>query len=309
MFDFIESLLYYTIQMATPFLLCCIGGVFVQKAGTMNFALEAGINIGAFGAIVFTVLSGKLFVGAICSILCCIVLNLIFGLFVIKLKANHTIVGLSLNMLMGAVPPFILSEFFPSRGYLSALDYIDLTKMKLDIPILNQIPLIGGIFNNQTPLTYFAYVLIAVMTFVFYKTRFGVHIQVTGENKGAAEAVGIRTDRLKWIALIISAFTCALAGMNLSVELTGMFSLNIASARGLICLAAINCGKRRPIQSCLFGLLFGFSRALQIVLSEYVGSNTAELINVLPYVTIIIVFLFTEIPIARRNTMRIFREA
>ena len=65
MFDFIESLLYYTIQMATPFLLCCIGGVFVQKAGTMNFALEAGINIGAFGAIVFTVLSGKLFVGAI----------------------------------------------------------------------------------------------------------------------------------------------------------------------------------------------------------------------------------------------------
>lgn len=308
MMDFIVSLLYYTVQMATPFLLCCIGGVFVQKAGTMNFALEAGINIGAFGAIVFTVLSGKLYVGVLCSFLCCILLNMIFGLFVIKLKANHTIVGLSLNMLLNAIPPFILSEFFPSRGYLSALDIIDLSKMKLDVPILNRIPIIGDIFNNQTPLTYFAFLLIVIMTFVFYKTRFGVHVQVTGENKGAAEAVGIHTDRIKWIALVISACTCALAGMNLSVELTGMFSLNIASARGLICLAAINCGKRRPVQSCLFGLLFGFSRALQIVLSQYVGSNTAELINVLPYAAIIVVFLVTELPAARRNTMRIFRE-
>lgn len=309
MYEFIVSLLHYTVQMATPFLLCCIGGVFVQKAGTMNFALEAGINLGAFSAIVFTVVSGKLWVGVICSIMCCMLLNAIFGLFVIRLKANHTIVGMALNMLMGAIPPFILQEFFPSRGYLSALDYIDLESMKVDIPFLSKIPVLGEIFSGQTFLTYFAFLLVIVMTFVFYKTRFGVHIQVTGENKGAAEAVGIRTDKLKWIALGISACTCALAGMNLSVEQTGMFSLNISSARGLICLAAINCGKRRPVHSCLFGLLFGFSRALQIVLSKYVGSNTAELFNIVPYVTIIIVFLVTEIPQAKKNTMRIFREA
>ena len=307
--SFILSLLYYTVQMSTPLLLCCIGGVFVQKAGTMNFALEAGINVGAFAAIVFTVLTGNLVWGIIFSFIWCLVLNAVFGLFVIKLKANATVVGLSLNMIISAIPPFLLSVFFPSRGFLSALDVIDLSTMRLDVPILRSIPIISDIFNNQTRLTYLSFLICIVLTFVFYKTKFGVYIQVTGENKGAAEAVGINTKRLKWMALAISACTCAMAGMNLSVELTGRFSLNIASARGLICLSAINCGKKRPVQACLFGLLFGFSRALEVCLSQYVDVNTTELFNVIPYITIIIVFLITEIPISMKNTMRIFREA
>lgn len=305
----ILNLLYYTVKMSTPLLICIIGGVFVQKAGTLNFALEAGINTGAFTSIVFTVITGNLFVGIVMAFVSCILLNLFFGLFVIKLKANATVVGLSINMLMGAIPPYILSTFFSSRGFISAKEYIDLSSINIDVPILRNIPILSDIFNNHTPLTYFAYLLILIMTYVFYKTKFGVYIQVTGEAKDAAEAVGIKTNRIKWIALIISACTCAMAGMNLSVEQTALFSLQMSAARGLICLSAINCGKRRPIQSCLFGLLFGFSRALQLILSEFVGSITAELMNIVPYVTIIIVFLFTEIPVARKNTMRIFREA
>ena len=230
MYDFIVSLLYYTVQMSTPLLLCCIGGVFVQKAGTMNFALEAGINVGAFSSIVFTVISGSIFAGICSSFIWCLVLNAVFGLFVIKLKANATIVGLSLNMIIRA-------------------------SMKVDVPILRSIPFISDIFNNQTRLTYLTFFIIIFLTFVFYKTKFGVYIQVTGENKGAAEAVGINTNFLKWVALAISACTCAMAGMNLSVELTGMFNLNIASARGLICLSAINCGKKEinnPILTIFF---------------------------------------------------------
>lgn len=307
--EILLNLLYYTVKMSTPLLLCIIGGVFVQKAGTMNFALEAGINIGAFTSIVFTYLSKNLVAGIVMGFVCCIILNLIFGLFVIQFKANATVVGLSLNMLIQAIPPFILSVFFASRGYLSAKEYIPLETMNIDVPILRNIPIIGQIFNNHSFLTYFAFLLIVVMTYIFYKTKFGVYIQVTGENLEAAEAVGIKTKRIKWIALVISACTCALAGMNLSVEQTGLFNLNIASARGLICLSAINCGKREPIRSCLFGVLFGFSRALQLIISEFVGATTAEFMNVVPYITIIIVFLFTELPTARRNTMRIFREA
>jgi len=306
--EILLNLLYYTVKMSTPLLLCIIGGVFVQKAGTMNFALEAGINIGAFTTIVFTFLAQNLLVGVVMGFICCIILNLVFGLFVIRLKANATVVGLSLNMLIQAIPPFILSVFFASRGYLSAKEYIPLETMNIDVPFLRSIPVLGDIFNNHSFLTYFAFLLIIVMTYIFYKTKFGVYIQVTGENLEAAEAVGIKTNRIKWIALIISACTCALAGMNLSVEQTGLFNLNIASARGLICLSAINCGKREPIRSCMFGVLFGFSRALQLIISEFVGATTAEFMNVVPYITIIIVFLFTELPAARKNTMRIFRE-
>ena len=304
----ILNLLYYTVKMATPLLLCSIGGVFVQKSGTLNFALEAAINMGAFAAIVFTVLTGKVLVGCMASILCCVVLNSIFGVFVIHFKANAVIIGLALNILMMAVPPYILQEFFESRGLLMATSIIDVGKIPLDVPILRDIPILSNILNHQTFLTYFAYVLIAVLTVVYYKTRFGVYIQVAGENRAAAEAVGIKTDRIIWIALILSGVTCALAGINLSVEQAGSYSVNMSAARGLICLSAVACGRMRPLRSCAFSFLFGFARALQMVLSGFVGPDTALLMNTIPYVTIIIVFLFTEVPVARRNTMRIFQE-
>lgn len=304
----ILNLLYYTVKMATPLLLCSIGGVFVQKSGTLNFALEAAINMGAFASIVFTVLTGNVLIGCLAAVLCCVALNAIFGVFVVQWKANAVIIGLALNIVMLAVPPYILQEFFESRGLLMATGIIDIGRMTLDIPILRDIPILGQIFNRQTPLTYLVYPLIAVLTVVYYKTRFGVYIQVAGENRAAAEAVGIKTNRIIWLALIISGVTCALAGINLAVEQAGSYSLNMSAARGLICLSAIACGRMRPLRACVFSFIFGFARALQMLLSSFVRPDTALLMNVIPYVTIIIVFLFTEIPVARKNTMRIFRE-
>ncbi len=143
---------------------------------------------------------------------------------------------------------------------------------------------------------------------MYYKTKFGVYVQVTGENQQSAEAVGISTDKIKWGALIISACCCALSGLNLTFEQVGSYSLNMSSARGLICLAAINCGRQRPVKSCMYALIFGFVRALQLMLSAYVSPNITLVLEIIPYLTIVIVFLFTETPAARRTTMRFFRE-
>lgn len=308
MSDLIINLFYYTVKMSTPLLLCTIGGVFVQKAGTMNFALEAAINASAFSSIVFTVITGNIVIGIFSAIASCLLLNFIFGLFVIRFRANAVIIGLALNMLMMAIPPYLLQTFFESRGLIMATHIINIGNVPVDIPILRDIPILGAIFNGQTPLTYFAYLSIVILTLVFYKTKYGIYVQVTGENQDAAEAVGIKTDRIKWIALIISAVMCALAGMNLSLEQVGSYSLNMSAARGLICLSAINCGRREPVRSCVFALLFGFSKALQLVIAGLIDPITATLMNIVPYLTIIAVFLFTEIPVARKNTMRIFRE-
>ena len=162
--------------------------------------------------------------------------------------------------------------------------------------------------NNQTPLTYLVYLVIIILTIVYYKTKFGVYVQVTGENQQSAEAVGINTDKIKWIALMISACCCALSGLNLTFEQTGSYSLNMSAARGLICLAAINCGSRRPVKSCLYALIFGFVRALQLMLSSFVSPNITLILEIIPYLTIIIVFIITETSVARKTTMRFFRE-
>ena len=307
MLEFIQSLLYYTIKLSTPLLFCTIGGVFVQRAGTMNFALEAAINTSCFASIVFTVITGNTFGGVVGAFLSCLIINAIFGTFVIRFKAAPVLVGLAINMLMMAVPPYLLQAFFDSRGLLMATEYIDVNTA-VNIPFLDKIPVIGAIFNHQTPLTYFAFLLIIILSIVFYKTKFGVYVQVTGENQQSAEAVGISTDKIKWGALIISACCCALSGLNLTFEQVGSYSLNMSSARGLICLAAINCGRQRPQKSCMYALIFGFVRALQLMLSAYVSPNITLVLEIIPYLTIIVVFLFTETPAARRTTMRFFRE-
>ena len=122
----------------------------------------------------------------------------------------------------------------------------------------------------------------------------------------AAEAIGINVNKIKVLALVISGICCALAGLNISVESLGMYTLNLSASRGYICLSAINCGRKEPLKSAAFGLLFGFARALQIILANYLGTTLASLLEALPYITIIVVLVMTEIPNVRRNPMRIF---
>lgn len=306
--ELILSLLSMTIKMSTPFLLCVAGGVFVQRAGVFNIALEGAINVGAFSGILFTVITGSIMMGCTMGVVMCICFNLILGLFVVRLKGNATIVGLALNMVASCVPPFILQAFFKSRGSLSATYLIDPAKMKLDIPVLRSIPILGDIFNNQTLLTWLSFLIVAVLTYVLYRTRFGTHLRVSGENEEAAKAVGIKVKNIRFWALGICGVTCALAGLNLSVESVGVYTLDMSASRGYICLSAIICGRNEPVRASLFALLFGFARALQLILNNYVGPTAASLIGILPYITILIVLFITELPRLRTNTLRIFQE-
>ncbi|MFV0351889.1 MAG: ABC transporter permease [Oscillospiraceae bacterium] len=286
--DMLLSLLSMTVKMSTPYLLCVIGGVYPQRAGVFNIALDGVMNFGAFAGILFTVIGSNLYFGSFMGVVMSVLIILVFALFTIKLQANAIIVGIAINFLTSALPRFIMESFYGSRGSLIATDYISPLSMKLDVPILRSIPILSDIFNGQTPLTYFSFVCVVVLTVVLYKTKFGIYTRVTGENGEAARAIGIKTDSIKLIALLISAVTCGLAGLNLSVESLGMYTADMSASRGFICLSAIVCGRREPIRSSLYALLFGFARALQVFLTTVVDSVTASLIGIIPYITILV---------------------
>lgn len=108
---------------------------------------------------------------------------------------------------------------------------------------------------------------------------------------------------------MISAATCALAGLNLSVEQLGMYTINMTANRGFICLSAINCGRKDPEKACVYALIFGFVRALQTIINNFVPAAISSLLGIMPYVTIIVVLLIVETPNARKNHLRFFKEA
>ncbi len=304
----ILSILYMTVEASTPYLLVVMGGVFVQRAGVFNISLEGCMELGAFSGILFAYMTGNIMVGVIMAFVITALVNCMFYLFTVVLKANLTVIGTAINLLAACVPACILQALYGTRSNLVATKLIDPAVMKLDVPVLRSIPYLSDVMNGQTRITYLTILVVILLTIVMYRTRFGVYVRVSGENPDAASAVGIKTNRIKFICLMISAAACALAGLNLSVERLGIYTINMSASRGFICLSAINCGRKEPLRSCAYAVLFGFARALQTVLNNYVPVAVSSLLAVIPYLAIIIVLLVVEIPNARRNNLRIFRE-
>lgn len=300
------TLLYYTVKMSTPLLFVIMGGVFVQRAGVFNFALESAINSGAFAAIAVIMATGNLAAGILGALVTCVLVNMFFALFTVKFNAHPTVVGMAINLMTAAIIPYLMMALFETSAVINVTHVIDPANIPVDIPILRSIPILRDIFNNQSPLTYLSFLTVLLLSVVYYKTDFGTKVRLVGDSAEAAEAIGVNVNTIKILALVISGLCCALAGINLSVESVGMYTLNISASRGYICLSAINCGRKDPIKSVAFGVLFGFTKALQIVLSNYVGSTWASSLEALPYIMIIFMLAAMELPTVRRNPMRIF---
>lgn len=307
--NLILNLLSMTVKNAVPYLLITIGGVFVARAGVFNISMEGCTEFSAFAGILISFMTGRIWAGVLAAFGIALALNSLFYLFTVKLKGNLSVVGTGINLMALCIPPCILQAFYGSRSNLVATSVVDPAAMCVDVPILRDIPILNSIFNGQTRITYLTFFIVFALIVVMYKTKFGIYVRVTGENVNAAKSVGIKTNRIKLICLIISACTCALAGLNLSVEQLGMYTINMSANRGFICLSAINCGRKDPEKACVYALLFGFVRALQTVVNNFVSPAISSLLGILPYVTILVVLVIVETPNARKNHLRIFREA
>lgn len=303
------NLLNMTVKAATPYLLITIGGVFVARAGVFNISMEGCTEFAAFAGILFAYMTGRIWVGVLAAFGIAIFLNCLFYLFTVKLKGNLSVVGCGINLMAACIPACLLQALYGTRSNLVATSLIDPTDMTVDVPLLRSIPILRDILNNQTAITYLTFFVVAILIVVMYKTKFGIYVRVSGESASAAKSVGIKTDRIKLICLLISAVTCALAGLNLSVENLGIYTINMTANRGFICLSAINCGRKEPGKACLYALIFGFVRALQTIVNNFVPAAISSLLGIMPYVTILVVLLVVETPNARKNNLRFFKEA
>lgn len=297
------NLLSMSLSMATPLILCTLGGIFTFKAGVLNIALEGMMTMGAFGSILFIYSTGSILLGCMLGILISLVFGVLFSFFSITLRGHNIIIGLAINMLAAGVTPFLLLLFFGNRTSLIITDIVDPSKMQLNIPILRNIPILSGLLNNQTPLTYLSLLFIALVWVLLYRTRFGIYTRVCGENEQAARAVGIKVNLIKYGAVAMSALGSALAGINLAVENLGMYTNNMVSGRGFICVAAIYCGKGKPAPCVAYAGVFGLAKALQVKLTTMVTPATASLIETIPYLMIVAVMLVTAmVDLRSRNT-------
>lgn len=298
--DLILNILYDTLFHSTPVILLVIGGVYAYKANVLNIALEGMLLMGAFTASLVILYTGSLFAGLLVAVVANIVLALVFSYFSVTRKGNPIIVGISINLLVGALAAFILKV--NQMAIINISSIVDLSSLKITIPLIHNIPVIGDIFSGHPLITYLSILLIFVFSAIMYKTKFGVYVRVAGENEEAAESIGIKVNKIRYYAVILGAVTAALAGYNLAVERLALFTTTMSAGRGFIAIAAIYCGRGKPGQSSLYAIVFGLAKALSINLKLYAGPASG-LFEAIPYVVMVIVLVFASY-IENRNRLK-----
>ena len=265
------ALLFSTIRLATPLLLAALGGMFSERAGVINIALEGLMLAGAFTAAAITHYTGNPWVGLLAGILAGTAIALIHAVASIRFKADQVVSGTAINILMLGVPALLIGAFFLSSGSTP------------QIPRENLMP--------WTPV-FLAFALVPVTWYVLFRTPFGLRLRAVGENPGAADAAGVSVPRLRYAAVLLSGALAGIGGAYLSIGQSSLFTRNMTSGRGFIALAALIFGKWRPVQTMLACLLFGFTEALAIQLQGVkIGEEEIpnQFIQIIPYLLTIIV--------------------
>lgn len=278
------SLLSATLRIGTTLILGALGYSICSRSGVIDMGIEGKLLLGAFVATYVTFLTDKPYIGVIAAMLVTAVYNFVVGLMLIKLRAQQVIVGIGSNFFMIGLTTVLLNVLWKQPSTSPPVPRLD----KGVSGLLSKLPLIGKIFQMQTPIMPIVFLLILVAFIVFFKMRIGLRLRAVGENPVAADSLGIRVNSYQLIAMLICGLLCGLGGADLTVGQLGYFGKEMISGRGFIALSCAVVGRFHPFGIVATSLFFAFVDALQIRL-QGAFSIPGQFFQIIPYLTPIIV--------------------
>jgi ABC-type uncharacterized transport system permease subunit len=270
--SFFETAVMPVLRVSTPLLFAALGGMWGERTGVIQLGLEGYILVGSFFGAVSALHFQDPWVGLFFAGISGAVLSLLYGVVVLRYRANQIVASTALNLLAMGIPPFLSKIWFDSTGSTPP------------IPSAAQ-------FQGQPILLMAAAVIFS--HWVYYQTRWGLRLRFSGEHPQALRNAGVSVRAYRWQGVILAGFLAGIAGGTLSIYLSSSFIRNMSAGRGFIALAAVILGKWRPIPTALACLLFGITEAIQIRLQGVVLWGTepvpVQWIQILPYIITIVV--------------------
>ena len=286
------------LRVMTPLLFPALGIAVSTMAGSQNIAMEGAMLISAFFGVIVSAFTGSLWLALFAGIAAGVVLCMILGYFHLKLKSDIFLSAVALNMFASGMTIFLLYLFTGDKGSTSSLK--SLVFPNLDIPLINKIPVLGGILSGHNILTYLALLSVFLFYILMFKTPFGLRIRAVGQNPDAAESVGINVARTKMYALMLSGMFAAFGGLYLSMGYVSWFSRDMTAGRGFIAIAAATLGGMMPLGTMVSSLFFAFVSAVAIYIASL--NIPSELIQLIPYfVTVVALAIFSGRAIKKKK--------
>jgi simple sugar transport system permease protein len=291
-FDIITvGLFAATLRLATPLIFASLGGIFSERGGIINIALEGMMLTGAFTGAFVTYSLGNPWLGVLAGILAGGLLGLVHGFITIKFAGDQIVSGTGINIFALGFTAYMSQIVWGSRG---GSPPIPQGLGTVSIPLLADVPLIGDVFGKQNLLVYIALIAVIASYLIIFKTPWGIRVRAVGEHPGAADTTGIKVYRTKYLCVLVSGMLAGLGGAFLSLGHVSLFRNGMTAGRGFIALAAMILGGWSPFGALGASLFFGFADALQIRLQS-VGALPSQIVLTLPYIlTIIVLAIFAR---------------
>ena len=291
------------LSFALPLLIMAIGALYSEKSGVTNLAIEGFQGVGAFfGALVATLLApviGRgnqmiIYIAILSAAVGGALFSCIHGLLCIRFRANQVISGVVINILAVALTAFFTSAANTAISGSASNKFILDVSARFSIPLLSQIPWIGGLFTNMYPFEIVIIVLVIVLWYLLNRTRFGMRLRACGENPQAVDAAGADVIRIRWVGVIISGALSGIGGICFAYSVIGNFSPSIYQGFGYLAIAAMIFGNWKIGPTTLACLVFGLAKSggLQLCIAAGLHSNYTDLFLTLPYVLTLLLLVF-----------------
>lgn len=272
------------LRATTPILFAALASAVASKSGIVNMALEGIMMFSALFGVLFSAAFQSGWLGLLATMVMGGAIGFMLAFFVLKLKTDEILAAIAINLIANGATVLILLAVSGDRGVSSSVASIPLPK--INMPVIENIPYFGSVISDQNVLTYISLIMVAVVHLFLYRTPLGLRIRAVGENKNAAESVGISSKKVKYIALVLSGVFASMGGFFLSGGYMTNFTTGMSAGRGFIALAASSMGGNTPVGAFLVSLLFGAASALSNILQ--LGNWPRELIQMIPYATTIV---------------------
>lgn len=282
---FLSPEFFFTvIRVTTPILFAAMAAIICIKTGVINIALEGIMLTGALTGVLASGFSQNIWIGTLGGIIGGVFIAALLAYFSLKLKADIILTAIALNLMAVGGTVFLMFAVTGDRGATNSVR--SLSFPALNLPIIEDIPVVGTILSGHNVLTYLALLSVFVVWFLMNKTTLGLRMRSVGENPDAATSVGINVQRIRVIALLLSGVFASFGGMYMSMAYLSVFSTNMVAGRGFIALAAATMGQASPAGSLLTSLFFGLMESASYQLQAL--GIPAQFVNMVPYVSVII---------------------
>lgn len=270
MFETLILMLDATIRTAPPLILAAMAGMFCERSGVVNIALEGKLLAAAFSSAATAAVTGSAWVGLGAGVGVAILLALMHGFATITHKGDQVVSGMAINILAAGLTITLGRYWFEQGGQTPALSgaarfapiELPYAKELYDVPVIGQ--LYSELLSGHSLLEYAAFACVPLAWWVLFRTRFGLRLRAVGEAPAAVDTAGISVVRMRYTALIIGGLLAGIGGTYLAVAQTAQFIPNMSAGKGFMALAALVFGKWRPWTAMAACLLFGFLEAVAI---------------------------------------------